>query len=333
MVVRLRAEVQLNLRPLALSDMMNYRNVKENANMTTVVMTGGTSGFGVETVKQLLLAPNTRLLLGVRRAGPPGVETLPLDLTQLDQVRAFSAAVGQKLGATEINALVLNAGLQCPDADARTPDGFETTFAVNHLAHYLLLRLLLPRLAPGAVVVLTTSGTHDPAEGKIIPPPRHANARLLAYPEQDPDRDQSSLTAGGRAYSSSKLCNLLTARALAAHPATQACRFTVIAYDPGPTPGTGLVRNSGFAINLVWRMLGTPLRLLVPRFNSRKVAGGALADLTLGKIQPPAERVYAALRRGRLTWPDPSELARRDEVMVALWRDSAALVGLPEAIS
>src|SRR5208282_6308458 len=68
----------------------------------------------------------------------------------------------------------------------RTSDGFETTFAVNHLAHYLLLRLLLPRLARGAVVVMTTSGTYDPAEKTIIPPPRHAKARLLAYPDLDP---------------------------------------------------------------------------------------------------------------------------------------------------
>jgi hypothetical protein len=39
-----------------------------------------------------------------------------------------------------------------------------------------------------------------------------ADARLLAYPETDPERDQSPTVAAGRAYSSSKLCNLLTAR-------------------------------------------------------------------------------------------------------------------------
>ena len=80
-------------------------------------------------------------------------------------------------------------------------------FAVNHLAHYLLLRLLLPKLAYGAKIVLTTSGTHDPAEKTIIPPPVHANAKMLAYPESDPDLDKNSTVAEGRAYSSSKLCN------------------------------------------------------------------------------------------------------------------------------
>jgi hypothetical protein len=64
--------------------------------------------------------------------------------------------------------------------------------------------------------------------------------------------------------------------------------------------------------------------------SSRTAAGGALADLALGKVHPPAGRVYTALRRGRITWPEPSELARRNDLMEALWQDSAALVGLPE---
>jgi hypothetical protein len=71
----------------------------------------------------------------------------------------------------------------------------------NHLAHYLLLRLLLPRLAQGATVVLTTSCTHDPAEKTIIATPLHADARFLAYPERDPTRVPHPLIAGGCAYS------------------------------------------------------------------------------------------------------------------------------------
>ena len=64
--------------------------------------------------------------------------------------------------------------------------------------------------------------------------------------------------------------------------------------------------------------------------NTPEAAGHALAKLALGQIQPPPDRIYAALRSGTITWPDPSELARRDDVRDALWRDSGALVGLPE---
>jgi hypothetical protein len=66
--------------------------------------------------------------------------------------------------------------------------------------------------------------------------------------------------------------------------------------------------------------------------NSIGAAGTALAGLGLGldTIQPPVGHVYAALQRDRLTWRDPSELARRDDVMRSFWRDSATLVGLDD---
>jgi NAD(P)-dependent dehydrogenase (short-subunit alcohol dehydrogenase family) len=298
--------------------------------MTTIVMTGGTSGLGQLAASHMLATPGTRLLLGARRPGPPAAETLPLDLAHLDSVRSFAAVVGERLGATPIDALVLNAG-RSGGAAGRTADGYETTFVVNHLAHYLLLRLLLPRLGDHARVVLTTSGTHDPAQRAPLPPPRHATARLLAHPELDPDRDQRPRVAAGRAYTASKLCVVLNARALAAHPRAQARQLTVVAYDPGRTPGTGLLRNEGPVLGALWQVLGSPLlRPLVPRANSREAAGGALAELALGRVHPPAGRTYAALRRGVLTWPDPSELACRDDLMHALWRDSAELVGLDQ---
>jgi NAD(P)-dependent dehydrogenase (short-subunit alcohol dehydrogenase family) len=134
--------------------------------MATIVMTGGTAGLGRLAARRLLRSPNTRLLLGARSSAPRGAEALALEMTKLDNVRCFASAVGDRLGTTDIDALVLNAGMSPPDGNGRTPDGFEVAFAVNHLAHYLLLRLLLPRLAHGATVVLTTSGTHDPAEGR-----------------------------------------------------------------------------------------------------------------------------------------------------------------------
>ncbi len=296
--------------------------------MTTIVMTGGTSGLGQVAASRLLAARGTRVLLGARRPGPPAAETIPLDLAYLDSVRSFAAAVGERLGADPIDTLVLNAG-RSGDTAARTADGLETTFAVNHLAHYLLLRLLLPRLADHATIVLTTSGTHDPAQRAPLPPPRHADAQLLAHPELDPDRDRKPRAATGRAYTASKLCVVLTARALAAQPEARARQFTVIAYDPGRTPGTGLLRNHGLVLHALWKALGSPLlRPLVPRANSRTAAGGTLAELALGRARPPTGRIYAALRRDELTWPDPSELARRDDLMHALWRDSATLVGL-----
>jgi NAD(P)-dependent dehydrogenase (short-subunit alcohol dehydrogenase family) len=298
--------------------------------INTIVMTGGTSGLGEVAARRFINTPNTRLLLGARRGGPPGAETFPLDLMRLENVRSFASTIAGELGPAQINTLVLNAGTLYPNDNTRSADGFEAAFAVNHLAHYLLLRLLLPRLAPGATVILTTSGTHDPVEKTIIAPPRHADAHFLAHPERDPTRDPHPLVAGGRTYSSSKLCNVLTARALAGLPNTAARRLTIIAYDPGHTPGTGLLRNENLVINFVWKPLAPALRLLLRGSNTPEAAGHALAKLALGQIRPPSGRIYAALRSGVITWPDPSELARRDDIRDALWRDSGALVGLAE---
>jgi NAD(P)-dependent dehydrogenase (short-subunit alcohol dehydrogenase family) len=299
-----------------------------------MVMTGATSGFGAITAERLTRSRNTQLILGARRPSAVG-DWIPLDLSELDSVRAFATSVHERLGDSTVDALVLNAGVIRPDVTGRTADGFETTFAVNHLAHYLLLRLLLPALASEAIVVMTTSGTHDPATGAGLAPPRHADAQLLALPDRDPGRDSRPRKAGEHAYTASKLCTVLTARSLSRHGDVRAKRVTVIAYDLGQVFGTGLAKDLSFPLRTAWSLLGRPVlgwpvRTLNPDFNTRAAAGNGLADLGLGLAKPPDGRTYAALRRGRLTWPDPSELARRDELAQSLWNDSARLVRLSD---
>jgi NAD(P)-dependent dehydrogenase (short-subunit alcohol dehydrogenase family) len=288
-------------------------------------MTGGTSGLGAVAANRLVRA-GASVILGARGPAPAGTRVIPLDLVKLDDVRAFASKVGQGLGGRTIDALVLNAGGY---GRGRTTEGYDGTFVLNHLAHYLLVRLLWPRIGDGGRVVLTTSGTHDPAEGSLVPPPRHANALWLAKPELDAGLDPKPRTAAARAYASAKLCVVLHARALAARDDTHARGIQVIAYDPGPTPGTGLARSLPGPVRFLWESLPGLLRLLMRKANTMADAGGTLADLALGNARLPAGHLYTALRRGKLTWPQLSELARRDELMSALWRDSGELAGLP----
>lgn len=299
--------------------------------VTTIVMTGGSSGFGAITARRLTQVPDVRLLVGARS---PAVDSLPVELTRLDSVRAFAESVRERLDDTGIDALVLNAGTVLPDDTGRSADGYETTFAVNHLAHHLLLRLLMPALADKARVVLTTSGTHDPATGASLAVPRHADAELLAHPDRDPDRHPQPRKAGEHAYTASKLCAVLTARSLHAHPDIRARGITVIAYDPGQVFGTGLARDLAVPLRIAWSVLGTalgaPLRRFNHTMNTPEAAGQALAALALGTVTPPEGRIYAALRRGQLTWPDPSRLARQDDLAQTLWTDSARLVSAPD---
>ncbi|OHU31282.1 dehydrogenase [Mycobacteroides franklinii] len=293
---------------------------------STIVMTGATAGLGAYAAKLLAERPNTRLIVGARGSGRdvPGAQVLPLDLASLDSVREFAEEAKRELGNVPIDVLVLNAGIQFRDTNHRTVDGFETTFAVNHLAHYLMARLLLPSLADGGRLVITTSDTHDPA---IIPfAPRSLDPALLAHPEM------GGRSAGLRAYASSKLCNLLTAQSFAASDGVARRRIDVVAYNPGLTLGTNLAGASlsGRVITGVFRPILRLVSTVRPAFYPGRIetAGKALADLSIGAVKPPAGRLYASLVKGQLTFPDPAPLARDEKAADELWSDSAAMVGI-----
>ncbi|MEJ0051561.1 MAG: SDR family NAD(P)-dependent oxidoreductase [Methylovirgula sp.] len=296
-------------------------------------MTGATSGIGL-VASRLLLDAGNELMIGARSPATVPVDearrakVAPLDLERLGSVRHFATAVEEWLSGTHIDGLVLNAGTQVSDMRHRTEDGFETTFAVNHLAHYLLLRLLMPRLAPGAIVVITTSNLHDPKTNAIAPP-EHADAGKLAAGQVRQNPNSQDSIAPLRAYAASKLCNLLTARALASSTFAQERGLRVVAFNPGFTPGTRLTRRHPLAFRLFFAARVAVLRTF-QRMNTANGGGSLLADIALGQVVPPDGRFYVSQVKRQLTWPDPSELAGDNAVMMKLWRDSAALVDLPE---
>jgi protochlorophyllide reductase len=294
-----------------------------------VLMTGATAGIGLETANRLLADEFCVLVVGARapQSAPAILKekaTLrEVDLANLASVRAFAAAVAKD---GPFDALVLNAGLQC--VNRRTSaDRFELTFAVNHLAHYLLARLLLPSLAPGGRIVITSSGTHDPELNSGLPPPRHADAGMLARPDTDPERDEKPMTAGRRAYCSSKLANAMTARELAARLAASRPDVAVIAFDPGFTPGTGLARDYPGPVGLIFKYI-MPLITRGPHVNTLANVGGRLADLVRSPDFAGARGEYYRVRGTALERKEPSTLARDPAACAKLWDDSAALVGL-----
>ncbi len=289
--------------------------------MRHIIMTGANSGIG-KVAADVLLSRGNQLTVGARNIGAPEAATVvPLDLASLASVRAFATSI-----TVPIDVLVLNAGMQSLDVAGRTADGFELTFGVNHLAHYLLARLLLPKISERGRVILTSSGTHDPAEKTGVPAPRHCDAYLLADPDKDSQLSKSARTNGLRAYSASKLANLMTARSLARLPEIQDRQIVVHAFDPGLTPATGLARQHPAIVQGIFTWVLPLIRPFAGGMNSLANAGTALAGLADGSIT--SERVYMALRKGKATWPDPSELARDELICAKLWSDSAVLVGL-----
>ncbi len=131
----------------------------------TILVTGVSSGLGVETARVLANAGAT-VVGGVRdiekaREALAGtkIELGRLDLASLASVREFAAWFDARHAA--LNVLVNNAGIMaCPRG--RTADGFELQFGTNHLGHFLLTALLVPKLLAGAPsrVVSVSSGGH-----------------------------------------------------------------------------------------------------------------------------------------------------------------------------
>ena len=206
--------------------------------MTTVLITGATRGLGLATAHAVAALGAHVLVAGrspesVRApATEVGGEPVVLDLERLSDVREVAEAL------PVVDALALNAGVQVTTGATRTPDGFETTFQVNHLAHLLLLDALLARSEPPTRIALTGSGTHDPARPTGMPPPLEGDVDTWARAD---DGDEAPGVAGRRRYTTSKLLNAATAAALA----RERPDIHVTTFDPGLMLGTGSPRSCG----------------------------------------------------------------------------------------
>lgn len=186
------------------------------------VVTGANSGIGLETAKALAAA-GAQVVLAVRsvskgRAAAEqmtgDVEVAELDVSDLSSVRAFAAAVGP------VDVLINNAGV-LGLSFGLSVDGVEMHFATNHLGHFALTNLLLPRLTDRVVVVSSLS--HRAGEVDVT----------------DLDWKRRTYSAYA-AYGASKLANMLflaelqrrltaagsTLRATGAHPGTTTTAIT-----------------------------------------------------------------------------------------------------------
>ena len=175
----------------------------------TVVVTGGTSGIG-EVAARKLAEMGARIVLiardksraeatlaRLRKRGPGLAHCVHLaDLTQLAEMKRVAGQIAAE--EPRIDVLINNAGALF-GSRRLTPDGLERTFALNHMAYFVITKLLRERIVPSAParIVSTASGAH---EGEVL----------------DLDDLQSERGYSARkAYSRSKLCNILFTRELA----------------------------------------------------------------------------------------------------------------------
>lgn len=192
----------------------------------TAVVTGSNSGIGYETALELArhgadvtLACRNQdkgeaALVTLKESVPHANATLAkLDLADLSSVRAFAAGYPHD----RLDLLVNNAGVMALKAKQTTADGFEMQFGTNHLGHFALTGLLLPRLLarPGARVVNVSSNAHK--IGRINFDDLQAENRYRRW----------------RAYGQSKLANLLFTFELGRRSQAAGVDLVAVAAHPG----------------------------------------------------------------------------------------------------
>jgi retinol dehydrogenase 14 len=275
------------------------------------VITGGTDGIG-KAAAYGLAVQGARLLVhgrdpdkGARAvaelkasSGNPGIEFLQADFGSLADVRRLAAAVLER--TPRVDVLVNNAGSMFVKR-ALSKDGYEMTFAVNHLAPFLLTYLLLDTLksAGGARVVTTASNAHRRAK--------------IPFDDLQLTRKYSPMGA----YGISKLANILFTRALAKRLAGTAVTATCM--HPGLVRTNFGRNNANDMSSLAKALMG-----LVMRFarTPEKGAETVIYLATATEVEGASGGYYVDSKLA-----PTSSAAQDDEAAERLWHVSERLVG------
>jgi NAD(P)-dependent dehydrogenase (short-subunit alcohol dehydrogenase family) len=273
--------------------------------MPTVVLTGATRGIGNAAAVELARRGAELSLVGrdaerVRATaeeargagGGAAVYEHVADLARMDEVRRLAEELHE--AHPRIDVLANNAGAMFTSRHV-TPDGFEQTFALNHLAPFLLTNLLLDRLVASRARVVTTASD------------AHTGGRL----DLDDLQSEHGRFRPGRVYGTSKLCNVLFTRELQRRNDAIAANC----FHPG-TIRTGFGKNDGALARIGLTLAGPFLR-------SPETGARTLVWLALDPEAADLRGQY--LEKGRPTEPSPQ--ARDDRAAAELWERSDELVG------
>jgi retinol dehydrogenase 12 len=265
----------------------------------TFLVTGANTGIGRATAEGLARRGG-RVYVASRSAGKgsaavasirastgnEAVEYLPLDLADLDSVRACAASFLAR--GEPLHGLVNNAGVV--RARGLTKQGFELMFGVNHLGHFVLTSALLGCLeasAPARVVTVSSDSHYAP---------RGIDWDALRRPER-------GLT-GLHGYAVSKLCNVLFSQELARR-----------------TAGTGVTTyalHPGVVASDIWRRVPWPVRPLIQR---RMLTVEQGAETSLYCAASPEVASQSGLFYDKCAPREPSSVAA-PALAAELWKHS-----------
>lgn len=282
-----------------------------NTNMTgkNVLITGANSGIGKETAKALAQMGAHIIMLCrsqargeaarseiIQDSGSSSIDLLIADLSLQSEVRRIAAEIRERYDRLDV--LNNNAGAFFNDYQ-ETEDGIERTFALNHLAYFLLTEELLDLLkaTPGARIVNVSSGAHYPG---------HIHFE---------DVNLKGEFSGMKAYGQSKLANVLHANELDRR-LTAADDITVNSLHPGFV-GTNFGKNNGGFFKVI-------MALLRPFAKSEEKGAETSIYLCASPDVADVSGKYFDNKQVK----SPSEEAQDPQVAQRLWELSEELVGL-----
>jgi NAD(P)-dependent dehydrogenase (short-subunit alcohol dehydrogenase family) len=276
--------------------------------MPLVLLTGATRGIGAAAAVDLAREGVEIALVGRDRervrdvavraraaGGDAPVHEHVADLALMADVRTLANEVRDRY--EHIDVLANNAGALFATRK-QTSEGFEQTFALNHLAPFLLTNLLRDRLAGGRVVT-TSSDAHK--------------AGVLNLDDLQSEKSYAAM----RVYGVSKLCNILFTRELA----RRAPELHANCFHPGVVR-TGFGKND----NGIWKILTT---LGAPFFRSPQ--RGARSLVWLATSEQAGDLTGKYVQDEQVI--EPSAQAQDETLAEGLWERSAKLVGLPADIA
>jgi len=271
----------------------------------TVVVTGANSGIGRVAARELARA-GARVTLAVRDTGKGEraaadmtVDVRRLDLADLASVRAFADG-----WQGDLDLLINNAGVMATP-ETRTKDGFELQIGTNHLGHFALTNLLLPRIRDRVVTVAS-------------------NAHRMGSIRLDDLNWERGEYKRWPAYGQSKLANLLFTRELQRRLEEAGSGVRAVAAHPG-WAATNLQQHTGSAIQNGLMAIGN-------RLIAQSDEQGALPTLYAATQDIPGDSYVGPdgfqQGRGHPTLVGRSEAARDGATATALWELSEELTGV-----
>ncbi|CAN0002655.1 unnamed protein product [Ectocarpus sp. 6 AP-2014] len=260
----------------ALAALLAGPSQAEGAGKRTVVLTGASSGIGLDAATKLVamghdvhVACRTEAKAKAAAEASGAAGAFACDLSSLESVRGFVDAWKGK----PIDTLCLNAGMapSTKGSPGYCTEGFEETVGTNHLGHFLLANLLIKPLEAGALrtprLVVTASSVHDPD----TPGGNQGSKATLGdmsglerYLAADGESKKFDMVDGGeydgdKAYKDSKLCNVLFTLEAQRRLSARRSAVKVDCFSPGLIPSSGLFRNQNPIFSKIFDFAATNL--------------------------------------------------------------------------